>query len=538
MMAATFERHISRIATNGTFPPLAADQAMAFLTQMQPIRYEGVKHYILFEILPAVTYSYKSEQDEGKMKTTENKPDAGITFKYGITSQTILDATINPDFSQVEADAGQVDVNLRYELFYPEKRPFFQEGNENFQVGAVGFSAYDPALSFVHTRNIADPLTGLKLSGKLGKSNTVSLLYSTDRIPEPDDSKYGKYAHFPVIRFKRSLKNDSYIGVLGTGRFTGESSNLVSGLDGNLRMNKSTMLEFHAMLSSTDDSAAGTVSETGHAAAAYLHSEKRNLLYSISFRDISENFQTRTGFIERTGFTSFTGRLSPIFYPDSSFIKRILIDFSTTQTRDNIYDKWETSNSITIDSRIDGTIRFYMRFNGSTEIYNNKSFNTSSFQPTLTGNIGTKFSAAVAYKMRYGIYYPAEEQGTGESFVADIRYLPYEKFHTQLTLTYQDLYRKSDNEKLYNYLIIRGLVNFQFNKYLFLRTIAEYNTYRKSLTTDFLISFTYIPGTVFHIGYGNLFEHRSWNGTDYVDDDRLKEMKRGAFVKLSYLFRL
>ena len=102
------------------------------------MKFESVKHYKLLEILPSSTYSYKREESAGKMVTTENKPDVGLTVKYGITSQLVLDATLNPDFSQVEADAGQVGVNLRYQLFYSEKRPFFQEGNENFQVGSTG----------------------------------------------------------------------------------------------------------------------------------------------------------------------------------------------------------------------------------------------------------------------------------------------------------------------------------------------------------------------------------------------------------------
>lgn len=76
------------------------------------------------------------------------------------------------------------------------------------------------------------------------------------------------------------------------------------------------------------------------------------------------------------------------------------------------------------------------------------------------------------------------------------------------------------------------------NKYLFFRGILEYDNLRNSLKTDFLASFTYIPGTVFHVVYGNLYESKKWNGTEYVESDRLREIKRGFCVKLSYLFRL
>ncbi|MCK7531484.1 MAG: DUF5916 domain-containing protein [Marinilabiliales bacterium] len=162
----------------------------------------------------------------------------------------ILDAAVNPDFSQVEADAGQVDANLRYQLFYPEKRPFFQEGNENFQLAAL--TEDNPVISAVHTRNITDPVFGTKLSGKIGPRNTISLMYAADRIAE-SDSVYGKYAHFPVLRYKRSLKDDSYVGLIGTAVEKNISSNYVSGADGQLRLNKSTLLEFNGLLSYTSD---------------------------------------------------------------------------------------------------------------------------------------------------------------------------------------------------------------------------------------------------------------------------------------------
>ncbi len=81
------------------------------------------------------------------------------------------------------------------------------------------------------------------------------------------------------------------------------------------------------------------------------------------------------------------------------------------------------------------------------------------------------------------------------------------------------------------------MITYQANKYLFGRAIAEYNNYRKELLTDFLISFTYIPGTVLHVGYGSIYDRLGWDGTAYQDTDSFMEMKRGLFVKASYLHR-
>ena len=69
---------------------------------------------------------------------------------------------------------------------------------------------------------------------------------------------------------------------------------------------------------------------------------------------------------------------------------------------------------------------------------------------------------------------------------------------------------------MFDYLIARGRMTYQLNKYLFFRGILEYDNYRESIKTDFLASFTYIPGTVFHIGYGSLYENKKWNGTEYL----------------------
>lgn len=156
----------------------------------------------------------------------------------------------------------------------------------------------------------------------------------------------------------------------------------------------------------------------------------------------------------------------------------------------------------------------------------------------MTGTAGTRFDGILSYRRRNAIYYPGSLQGYGNVLVGEIRYLPLEKLHTQLSVTFQDLFDDSDREKIFDYLLLRGRITWQLNRYLFLRSIVEYNDYRESVSTDFLASFTYIPGTVFHIGYGFLSEYREWNGLEYTESERLNEMKRGFFVKFSYLFRL
>ena len=134
MMGVIFERNDSRRAEGSMDPPIDPRAGYNFTIQMRPIAFDGIKHYTLLEVLPDATYSRQEQAREGALLRTAGGGDVGATVKYGLTAQLTVDGTYNPDFSQVEADAGQIDVNLRHPLFFAEKRPFFLEGNEVFNI--------------------------------------------------------------------------------------------------------------------------------------------------------------------------------------------------------------------------------------------------------------------------------------------------------------------------------------------------------------------------------------------------------------------
>ncbi len=132
-MGVIFERFVSRRNEHGMWPELDPRAGTNVLTQMYPVRFTGLEPQRVLEVLPAATYGRQQVRDGGRMVTTSSDAQMGVTAKYGITAQLTADGTYNPDFSQVEADAGQIDVNLRAPLFFPEKRPFFLEGREILQ---------------------------------------------------------------------------------------------------------------------------------------------------------------------------------------------------------------------------------------------------------------------------------------------------------------------------------------------------------------------------------------------------------------------
>jgi hypothetical protein len=230
-MAVIFERFVSRRSEAGTWPPLRPEMGMNFLIQGLPIEFRDIRHYTLLELLPAVTYARQSALASGRLEQVTNRGDLSLTGRYGITPRLTLDGAVNPDFSQVEADAGQIDVNLRYNLFYPEKRPFFLEGGEIFNVG--GPASPDAFYAAVHTRTIGDPTAGVKLSGKLGQADTVAALFAVDDMAggtvagATGDTR----AEVGILRYKRTLKQDSYAGGFLTTRTHGGRSNRLAGAD-------------------------------------------------------------------------------------------------------------------------------------------------------------------------------------------------------------------------------------------------------------------------------------------------------------------
>ena len=187
-----------------------------FLTQM------GVLQDIVslstsrnLEILPTFTGIQVGSLDTttGVFADDDVTPEGGLTVKYGIASNLTADLTVNPDFSQIESDRPQIEVNRRFPLFFLELRPFFLEGQEVFSTRG--------SANLVHTRTIVDPRYGGKLTGKVGKT-TLGVLVADDQAPgkrdDPADPAFGQTAQFFVGRVRYDMYTESYIGAIVTDR--------------------------------------------------------------------------------------------------------------------------------------------------------------------------------------------------------------------------------------------------------------------------------------------------------------------------------
>jgi hypothetical protein len=531
-MGVIFERKVSRQSEGGTYPPLDPVQGQNFLTQTRPLLLYDIKHYRLFELLPGITYGRRSSLDQGNLIMPRGKGDLSLTTKYGLTSQLILDGTLNPDFSQIEADAGQVDFNLRYSLFFPEKRPFFLEGIEKFNF--AGHVEGDPIGAVVYTRTIVDPLVGIKLNGRVSNKDMLASIYALDDLLEGDGEKY---AHFSILRYKRALGQDGFLGGFFTGRTQGKTSNVVAGTDGQFRLNPSSFLGYHVFLSQTKPEGPPQ-KMNGYASSLHYEYQTRNLFLRLGFQDISKDFITEVGYVTRTGITRFRAGIMPMIYPGSSLILRIDPVVHSYQVRDKFSGLYETDNSFDLRFILPRNSSFMIGGSYATEVFLGERFGRNTFRMTATTQFTKQLFLNLTFKYGKKIrYIQTPYQGNGSDVSATMSYLPSEKLHFDLNLTYSDFFRSADSRKEYDYGIFWGRTTYQVNKYLFFRGIVEYNSFWKRLITDFLASFTYIPGTVIHFGYGSLYEKIEWRDGDYVSADRFLETKRGFFFKASYLWR-
>lgn len=229
------------------------------ITGLDQIKYERT-----LEIVPSITVSESGRRvrtipqsqltpdsmDPGRLVNEPVDQDLGLTLKYTLSSNVTLDAAINPDFAEIEADAPVVRANQRFPIFFTEKRPFFLEGQEIFS----------SPLRIFHSRTIVDPDVALKISGKSGR-NSFGFLAASDNAPgnfseeERNDSGIrprvdeflDKNALFAVARFKRDYGKENEIGFFGTYRTFPEQKNFVGGIDGRFKISSSLVGQFQVV---------------------------------------------------------------------------------------------------------------------------------------------------------------------------------------------------------------------------------------------------------------------------------------------------
>jgi hypothetical protein len=375
------------------------------------------------------------------------------------------------------------------------------------------------------------------LSGKTSRDGSLAAIIAVDDLTDGRPVENGNRAVIPIIRYKQGLGDDSYVGGIYAGREWGATYNRAGGLDGLLRISPAMSLEYHALGSMTR-STDSTSANDGHAFSLVYRSSARELEWGVEGNKVSQSFGLDDGYLTRTGLLAFNGYLTPRLYPSSKVIDRIDLTFFGSVLKDDPSGLWETNNRFTAAATILGSLTASAQYVEATEIFAGQRFSDNGIRIAGGGQFAKEIY--LAFSARYGngvVYSSSPEQGKGTTLSANLDLQLWQHFDLTAIAVYANLFRSSDNSLAYDYPIGRIRLTYQWNEYWFVRAIAEYNGYRKNLTDDFLLSFTYIPGTVMYLGYGSLFERTAWNQTAYIPSNSYLETYRGIFFKVSYLWR-
>lgn len=263
----------------------------------------------------------REPDDVGSGEVSDSIAEAGLDLKYSITSDLVLNGTVNTDFSQVEADDVQVNLT-RFSLFYPEKREFFLENADLFTFGhGGGFGGRPPEVTPFFSRRIGvyDGETvpvdgGLRLTGKVGRQDIGVLSVRTGGVEDLDLES----AWYNVARVRRDMGGRSYVGgILTDTRSVGERSTTV-GLDGTWYITQD--LSFLGDYMVIDDSTSG---ERTSATYAGLDLTTDPWGFLFAFREIEDGFDPAVGFVRRDGYRSGFGTLRRSIRPGRLGARRV-----------------------------------------------------------------------------------------------------------------------------------------------------------------------------------------------------------------------
>ena len=489
--------------------------------------------------------------------TETAEPDAGLDAKFVIKNRFALDVAVNPDFSQVESDEPQITVNRRFEVFFPERRPFFLENADFFET----------PINLFFSRRIADPQFGLRLTGKQGPY-AIGTLIADDQAPGkaalPDDPISGSRARFGVIRVNRDLFREATIGILYTDREHEGGFNRVGGIDSRFKLNPNWIGTLQAATSSTRSLDGTTLS--GPAYYAGLRREGRQFTQNTEYTDFSPGFRTLAGFVRRTDIRSLDNTTGYRFRPEGES----LIAWGPTVESRAIWDHtgtrldWEVETSMNWEFIRQNTFgvawtpgRERLRpedFGGLDESrdYSRErtefTFNSQNFSAlNLQGSYA--FGREINLVPVAGT---SPELANATEVDLLVTWRPNSQLRNDNTYILSRLTSRETDASIFNNHIFRSKWNWQFNRELALRVILQYDTVlanpemtrletRKNFNADFLCTYLLNPWTALYVGYNSNLRNVALIplgfGNGIVTSDDLLRDAHQFFVKFSYLFQ-
>ena len=529
--------------------PVSRDIA-GFLPQMGVLDgMAGLSTSRNLEMQPTFTAFRFGALDEalGQVVDGDPQPEIGANFKYGVTSNLTADFTLNPDFSQIESDRPQVEVNQRFALFFPELRPFFLEGAEIFQIQAP--------VTVVHTRTIVDPLYGAKLTGKAGKM-TLGVLFANDEgaslgVDDVADPAFGQSAQTFVGRLRYDLYSESFVGAIVTDREFLDGYSRLVGMDSNFRVGRTHRFGFRALGTDRRDPVDAERTD-GYTVDIGFRKRGRNLSYSLDGFVLSPDFQTDVGFVRRTDQRQAEGRIEYEWWPQTWVISwGPDVRYGRNYDFDGVLEDENFRAGVSADFA--KNIRYNFDINQDLERYLGLDFEKRRYG--MFGNINTSRVISLGGGFNWGdeIFFDSANPflGRESGFRTFINFRPSSRFASNINITTSRFTdplglfipgvnegERDENGQIFNVNIFRALNTYQFTDRLLFRNITEFNTYDETLGLNFLVTYRVNSGTAFYIGYDDHYQQREqFDDQVNITGQGYQETNRAVFTKIQYLFR-
>lgn len=543
----------------------------------------GLKRGIVVELNPIVTSAVAgARQPNQAWRYQGGEPEFGGNVRWGLTSDLTLNGTVQPDFSQVEADAGQLSPDPRSALFFQEKRPFFLDGIEYFSTPT----------QIIYTRRVVAPVVAAKFAGRLGRTNLGFLSALDDRAV----TSSGAEPWYNVVRVQRDIGRQSRLGLAYTDRVEGDDYNRVLSFDTRLVVDPITSLAVTASGSRTRSSG---VTSDAPAWSVGVNRTGRRFGLNLLARGIDPAFEAQSGFINRGDIAQLNASPNVSFYgARGSLVERLNVSMSID--RSYIYDDLfkgrgalEKKQSVAARASLRGGWNASLSvlaevFRADPRLYADYAIERPrpgggadtipyhSLDLQNIGNLDLVVNLTTPQIRGFDLnafVIVGKDENFFEWSPANISFgrlalgfRPTEKLRFDGSFAFRTYDRRSDGSRVGSTLIPRLKVEYQVSRAVFLRLVGEYTAdrrddlrddsrsnapilirdesgaYRRDLAlaysanqlrVDWLFSFQPTPGTVFFAGYGSqLAEPVSFRF------GRLSRQSDGFFTKLSYLFRL
>jgi len=525
------------------------------LCQYSKLRgFAGAKPGRNLELDPTVTGTTSQVREDfpdGEMVSQGEEFEAGLTARWGITPNLTLLGALNPDFSQVEADAAQLDVNTQFALFYEEKRPFFLAGRAYYQT----------PIQAVYTRTVADTAWGVKVSGKEGR-NAFGVYLAEDEVTNivlpgvegSDLTALDGNNLSGVVRYRRDVGRNSVLGVLFTGREGDGYSNRVFGLDGSLRLSDADTVSFQALGSATEypDELAAEFAQpvgsfSGRALAfAYQH-DSRYWDWGVEYDDYGDDFRADAGFVPQVGAREVDLFADYTFWGEED-------DWYTEIELGGGWERAEDQNGGLLNNE------YTLRGEASGPLQSFLFLRTTWQERGYRGQQFDYFSWGLYGRMRPSAWLNLELDGTfgGQIDYANVRegdrcYLQptvslFLGRHLQADFVYLFDRLDVDGGRLFTANLPQLRLVWQFSVRSFVRLVSQYADVERDPTlylepvdarsqewfNQLLFSYKINPQTVFFLGYSDNHEGFE-NDLERVD---LTQRDRTIFVKIGYAWLL